>query len=56
MRVLAIYALVELRATEALPGLRQLLKDNARSNFGKSESVAEAAQAAIVRLQSETAR
>jgi HEAT repeat protein len=52
MRVLAIHALVDLRATEALPRLRQLLDDNARSNFGKLESVAEAAQAAIAKLQS----
>jgi HEAT repeat protein len=51
MRVLAIYALVELKATEALPRLRQLLDDDARSNFGKLESVAEAAQAAIAKLQ-----
>ena len=56
MRVLAILALVELKATEALPRLRQLLGDNERSNFGKLESVAEAAQAAIAKLQSETAR
>lgn len=56
IRVLAIYALVELKATEALPRLRQLLGDDARSNFGKLESVADAAQAAIVKLQSETAR
>jgi HEAT repeat protein len=56
MRVLAIYALIELKATEALPRLRQLLGDNERSNFGKLESVAEAAQAAIVKLHSETAR
>jgi HEAT repeat protein len=56
MRVLAIYALVELTAAEALPRLRQLLGDDARSNFGKLESVAEAAQAAIAKLQPETAR
>lgn len=56
MRVLAIYALVELKATGALPRLRQLLEDNARSNFGKLESVAEAAEAAIAKLQSEAAR
>lgn len=56
MRVLAIYALVDLKATEALPRLRQLLADDARSNFGKLESVAEAAQAAIDRLQSEPVR
>ena len=56
VRVLAIYALVELKATEALPSLRQLLGDNERSNFGKLESVDEAAQAAIAKLQSETTR
>jgi HEAT repeat protein len=50
-RVLAIGALVDLKATEALPRLRQLLDDNARSNFGKLESVAGAAQAAINKLQ-----
>ena len=55
MRVLAIYALVELKATEALPRLRQLLDDNARSSIYKLESVAEAAQAAIAKLQTETA-
>jgi len=53
MRVLAIDALVELKATEALPRLRQLLNDNARPDgfFDESESVAEAAQAAIAELQ-----
>lgn len=52
MRVLAIDALVELRVTEALPRLRQLLNDNARPDgfFDESESVAEAAQAAIAEL------
>jgi HEAT repeat protein len=56
MRVLAIHALVELKATDALPRLRQLLDDNARSNFDKFESVAEAAQAAIAKLRSVAAR
>ncbi len=56
MRVLAIHALVELKAAGALPRLRQLLADPARSTFDKFESVAEAAQAAIGKLQSETAR
>src|SRR6516225_1071614 len=37
MRVLAIHALVELKATEALPRLRQLLSDDERSNFGELE-------------------
>jgi HEAT repeat protein len=53
MRVLAIDTLVERKATEALPRLRQLLSDNARPDgiFDESESVAEAAQAAIAELQ-----
>ncbi len=50
MRVLATYALVELKATEALPRLRQLLGDNERCDFDKLESVAEDAQAAIAKL------
>lgn len=54
MRVLAIYALVALKATEALPRLRQLLADDARSNFDKSESVAEAARTAIDKLRLES--
>ena len=56
MRVVAIYALVELKATEALPRLRQLLDDNARPKFGSFESVVEAAQAAIAKLESEPVR
>jgi len=56
MRVLAIYALEELKAAEALPRLRQLLGDNERCNFDKLESVAQAAQAAIAKLSSETAQ
>ena len=56
MRVLAIYALVELKATEALPRLRQLLDDDAKPNFGRLESVVEAAQAAIAKLESEAVR
>jgi HEAT repeat protein len=51
MRVLAIYALAELKAVEALPKLRQLLSDNERCNFDKLESVAQAAEAAITKLQ-----
>jgi HEAT repeat protein len=53
IRVLAIDALVERKATEALPRLRQLLHDNARPDgfFDESESVSEAAQAAIAELQ-----
>jgi hypothetical protein len=56
MRVLAIHALIELKATAALSRLRPLLDDNARSNFDKFESVAEAAQVAVAKLQSEPAR
>jgi HEAT repeat protein len=52
IRVLSIYALVELKAVDSLPQLRQLLDDPSKSNFGKQESVAEAAQAAIAKLQS----
>lgn len=51
MRVLAIQALVELRATDALPQLRPLLNDNARSHIDRLQSVAEVAQAAIAELQ-----
>ena len=53
MRVLAIHALENLRATEALPKLRALLADNERCNFDKLESVAHAAQSAIAKLSSE---
>ncbi len=56
MRVLAIHALVDLKASEALPRLPMLLDDPARSSFDKFESVAEAAQSAIAALQSNTAR
>ena len=56
MRVLAIHALAELNATAALPRLRRLLNDQARSNFDKLESVADAAQAAITQLQPRLAR
>jgi HEAT repeat protein len=51
IRVLAIHALVDLKATAALPRLRQLLSDDEKSNFGKLESVADAARAAIAKLQ-----
>ena len=53
MRVLAIYALADLGASEALPKLRELLTDYDRCNFGKLESVAQAAQSAIAKLSSE---
>ncbi len=54
MRVLAIYALADLKAREALPRLRELLSDEARSNFDKMDSVAGAARTAIVKQQGVT--
>jgi HEAT repeat protein len=53
MRVLAIHALEDLKAAEALPKLRELLGDNEKCNFDKLESVAHAAQSAIAKLSSE---
>ena len=53
MRVLAIHAIEDLKASEALPKLRELLADNERCNFDKLESVAHAAQSAIAKLSSE---
>jgi HEAT repeat protein len=51
MRVLAIYALETLNAKEAVPRLISLLDDHRKSNFGATVSVAEAARAAIAKLQ-----
>lgn len=51
MRVLAIYGLETLKAKEALPRLTSLLDDHRKSNFGAQVSVAEAARAAIAKLQ-----
>lgn len=51
MRVLAIYALEKLHAKEALPRLTTLLNDDRKSNFGAQVSVADAARAAIAKLQ-----
>jgi HEAT repeat protein len=51
MRVLAICALEQLHAVEALPRLRALLTDNDRSNFGDLVSVAQAAREAVVKLE-----
>lgn len=53
MRVIAIYALKKLGAREALPRLRALLDDHEKANFDKQESVAEAAKAAIAKLESQ---
>ena len=51
MRVLAIYALETLDAKEAIPHLISLLDDHRKSGFGARVSVAEAAKAAIGKLQ-----
>jgi HEAT repeat protein len=51
MRVLSIYALETLNAKEALPRLISLLDDHRKSNFGAQVSAAEAAKAAIAKLQ-----
>ena len=51
MRVLAIYALVDLKAKEAIPHLRGLLKDEARASFGGLEKVSDTARRAIEKLQ-----
>ena len=49
-RVLAIYALDELKAREALPRLKELLQDKRRSSFGERVTVAEAARRAIANI------
>jgi HEAT repeat protein len=51
VRVIAIEALGNLNAKEALPSLRRLLDDNERSHFGQLVSVADAARAAIGKLE-----
>jgi hypothetical protein len=51
LRVGAIYALETLHAREAVPRLTSLLNDHARTNFGVQISVADAAKAAIAKLQ-----
>jgi HEAT repeat protein len=51
MRVLAIYALEKLGAKDALPVLYRLLSDTETSDFGDQVSVAEAAKAAIIKLE-----
>jgi len=52
MRVMAIYALQQLDAKEALSKIRALLDDNDRTHFGKFVSVADAANAALTQLES----
>ncbi len=54
LRVLAIYAQERLGAKEALPRFRELLADDARSNFDGLVSVAEAARAAIAKLENKS--
>jgi HEAT repeat protein len=51
-RVLAIYALEELRAVKALPRLRELSSSDEKSNFGDFVTVGQAATAAIIKIQS----
>jgi HEAT repeat protein len=51
MRVFAIQGLVKLGAKEALPSLRALLNDSEKSRLGEPITVAEAANAAIVKLE-----
>jgi HEAT repeat protein len=51
MRVLAIAALEDFQATEAVPSLRPLLDDTGRSTFGDQVRVADAARAAISKLE-----
>jgi HEAT repeat protein len=51
VRVIAIDSLAKLNATDALPRLRTLLDDNEKSRFGRRISVADAARAAIAKLE-----
>jgi HEAT repeat protein len=51
MRVLAIYGLEQLHATDAIPALRRLLEDHQRTTFGDLVPVADAARAAITKLE-----
>jgi HEAT repeat protein len=53
MRVLAIDALETLKAREALPQLRLMLRDHQRIHFDGLGTVGEAAKAAIVKIESE---
>jgi HEAT repeat protein len=53
IRVLAIYALEQLKAKEALPALHALLHDDTRSTFGNMVEVAEAARAGIAKLEAQ---
>jgi hypothetical protein len=55
MRVLAIDALVQLNAKEALPELHTLLDDNQKIHFDGLGTVAESAKAAIAKLEAHPA-
>jgi HEAT repeat protein len=54
-RVYAINALADLKATEAVPALQELINDDSLKNYGNSKSVGETAQAAIAKLKSKAA-
>ncbi len=56
VRVVTIEALTDLNASEALPRLRQMVDDPERANFGKQQSVAEAARDAIAKIQATNVR
>ena len=51
VRVIAIQSLGKLNAKEALPRLRPLLDDKAKSHFGEMVAVADTARAAIAKLE-----
>ena len=51
MRVLSIYALQQMHAKEALPELRLLMQDDATIHFDGLGTVAEAARAAVSKLE-----
>jgi HEAT repeat protein len=50
-RVLAIYALEELKAKDALPQIRALLNDNERTHFDGLVTVGQAAEGAVRKLE-----
>jgi HEAT repeat protein len=56
MRILAIAAIADLKASEALPRLRQLLDDHARATIGGAQTVADAAKDAIAKIQATNPR
>jgi HEAT repeat protein len=51
MRVLSIYALVDLKAKEAIPDLRLLADDQEKIHFDNLETVADAAKTALEKLR-----